>query len=349
MPVSTTKRSKKLPEPFLSCKPLPPEPGTPFDISGKREYKRKWRVTVRATEAGKSVGPVQACFCPGIARPFSSYQSYDGKEYDLFSLCVRLEAELENKGDWQHWIVIASYSNDIPNDFELPEATSKGNETNPQQESGNPQNNPEMKAPEIKWDVDVIEIAPETDLDGKKWQLSNQQPIHPSPTIPIQVPVLVYTRNENIFGRANVVDWGYTLNSDNFLGAKPGWVECSSPTAVQERLGARLYWRVTYKFRFKNDMFEWDPSFLDASTHELGIIPGAPPFVLPGPNGINVFVPRIGPIPIMEFEQNVTTPVLLDGKGRRQMPNNQGKLIPIYNKFRTHRRKRFGDLMLRGI
>lgn len=309
--------------------------GTPFSSTGERSYTKKWRVVVD----DKNMGPIQVTFAPGIALPWTPYVSNNGVEYDLLALLTKLSAAPEHEDDWQNWIVTGNYTTNHKG---------KPDNTNSPANSSGSQNNPEEEKPEIDWDYEVLNVPMDVDLDEKPLMNSAQVPISPIPTREKAIPVLTYTRNELFFGAENILDWAFTINSDIFLGNPPGRVQCMPPKAKQMFKGGLTYWKVTYKLRFKDT--EWDPiKILDAGLSELAPARGVAQALIVNANGANQNVFLQTPVPIYRGGTPITSPVLLDGNGKQLLPDGKGKIVPVYNKFRSMRRREFASLLLRGL
>lgn len=295
--------------------------GTPFDISGKRDYVRKFLVRVKTN----LIGSLGVCYCPGIPQPFSPYNSGGGLEYDLAALCVRVTAEQETEEDWSQWIVTANYSTEMP-------PGGKFDYGNPGKDSGsgdNASNNPEFEAPDIDWDFDTDSKVVVKDLDSKPILNSSKQPFDPPLAFDQAYAVLTYTRNSLFFDRKIATDYAYAVNTDNFLGAPPGAAQCLPPRARWTHKGNIAYWRVTWRVRFAAprqvtilglpiiDLATWQPQILDTGTMQL----------------VTVLGQKIS-VPIWRGGQPVPGPILLDGNGRPAPLNADGTITPHYLDYR---------------
>jgi hypothetical protein len=287
--------------------------GVPFNHGGPRTYVRRFLVNVKS----KFMASAAVCWHPSLPRPYSSYVSGDGVEYDFSALLVNLSAEQKGSGekdDWVQWMVTASYSNDlgkmgVPDRTEMP-----GDPTNPQgtgtggaSNQGGSTTNPEFEVPEREWDWEVSHVAMPTDLDGKPFVNSANQPLTPAPTIEIARPVLVVTRNELTFDVDVATQYAFAVNSDKFFGWEPETIQCLPPRAKTVYRGALEYQRVTYRLRFHgaDSGGTWQPQFLDCGTSHIDTRVGS--------------ATENQPVPIIVRSAPISHPVLLDGNGQRQI------------------------------
>lgn len=257
--------------------------GTVFNaLDGHREYVRKFLVRVK----DKRLGPLAVCTAKYLPRPWSSYMSKDGLEFDLRALAQEIDASQPDKTDWAMWVVTVKYSTKMPPGG-IP--TTPGWPTGPGGVGGHGKgaaNNPEMEPPEERWESVEIQRAWPVDLDGKTFTNTASVPLNPAPTVEVGMPVYVLTRNELDFNYETAAKYSFAVNSDViFGGAKPGTVRLRPPVAVKQYKGDYEYWRVTYRFEifipFKADFGDgevviqkdWQPVYLNMGLSELKIRP----------------------------------------------------------------------------
>ncbi len=331
--------------------------GTPWMAGGARNYTRKWLVKVKDNRLGANV----ILRAMGLF-PYMTYATPDGGDWDTQALLVsaRLEDPVDVL-DGYHKIVVAEYSTEMPPGgpvFSLFGIDPAG-----------AQNNPEMVPPEVEWDGEVIREAPPYDLDKKAYLNSANQPYKPAPSFEKAHAVLIYTRNQLSYNNREHVRYSFAVNSDTFLGEAPGTVQLLPPRAKMGWIGAKSYWRVTYRFRFnspegprptntvtssgtglpvapaprevfdplKSPLRSWQPQILDCGTMQLQKVWAG------GPN-FNFAVP------IFRGAHAVTEPVLLNGSGveqRTRDANNQ--LIPVYNAYRQFLAIPFTPILVTGF
>lgn len=333
--------------------------GAPFVAGGVREYERIFRVEMTDHTEDSNV----VCMAPGIPLPFSPYVSEDGKCFDLNSLAVRHDARRVSPDDGGefNWDVTVRYSTEMPPGGPPVKQTGFGGDPR------GPQNNPQDEPPDIEWDWEIIREAPAKDLDGKPFLNSALQPFSPAPTFEKAIAVLVYTRNELTHSRAEATKYAFAVNVDPFLGAPPGCAQCYPVRAKLMFRGPMSFWRKTYRIRFGapkypeggrilvevgtniNDLVlpvsgrnaklvdeleTWQPQILDAGLMELQA---------------HAARSHAGqPVPIRVNGQPISTPVCLNGHGRKQLAVD-GVIEPVYLKFRRYRDMPFGRLLVSGI
>lgn len=335
--------------------------GSPFIAGGKRTYSRKWLVKTKDKELGANV----ICRAPGIL-PFAPYATEDGKEWDYQALCVdiRMEDPID-RNDGYHKFVIAEYSTDMPVGgppaFVGFGAAALGAQAMPW-----------MEPPHIEWDSEVHREARPRDLNGNAYLNSAFVPFKPAPTVEVGRSVLIYERNEQSHDSRKQARYSFAVNSDVFLGEKPGTVQLYPPRAVLSWRGGTSFWRMTYKFRFNSPeipkptnsqiqagtsapvsagasialgvasalatpLRTWQPKYLDAGTMELQTFWAAGPFFS-------------RPVPIVRGSGAITEPVLLDGEGRQLKPNADGTWPePKYREFTDYLALPFTPLLVSGV
>lgn len=232
-----------------------------------REYEQKYKVFTRHALPG----PNSACYCPGLPLPYAFYSDPWGIEVDRDALAVRFQAKmmLDDEGAWDVWIVTVTFSNVVPEGGvpEFPQAqdlippAEDGTVFPPGMTQGGPNTagrarligaltRPDMRAPVIKWDEEVIHRSPPKDLDGKAFVNAAEIPLSPAPVIDYPYNVLVVTRNEVNFDPEVLMDYAMVYNSDTFMKAPPGCAQCMIARPELKFEGRTYYHRVTYRIRF---------------------------------------------------------------------------------------------------
>jgi hypothetical protein len=309
-------------------------PGTPFNHGGHREYVRRFRVRV----SNKLLTAAEICF-PGhpVPRRYERYRSMMGDVHDWAALCVRLSADTEHDDDWQYWIVTADFSTNIPTgQFDTGGTGGVGDQ-------GGSSNKPEDEPPDVEWDYEVGHWAPPKDLSSPKpkpFLNSAGQPYVPAEKVELANAKLIYSRNESTWLREDTTAWAYVVNSDEFLGARPGMVLCLPPKAKLSYRGGIPYYRVTYQFRFHpytdipkhpdSKDHNWQYEILDTGLMKRVEIPGVPGKIL---------------VPIRKGNSVVTQPVCLNGAGvEAAIDPDTGLVIPFYNFYTVYKEKSFASL-----
>jgi hypothetical protein len=256
--------------------------GTVFDANdGHREYTRQFLVRV----VDKRLGPLAVCTAQFLPRPWSSYQSKDGLEWDIRALAQQISAK-QDDGDWAQWTVTVKYSTRMPPGG-IPQ--NPGWPAGPDGVGGHQKgaaNNPELEPPEERWEMLEVHRAWPVDLDGKAFVNTASVPLNPAPAVEVGMPVYVLTRNELNFNYDTAAKYSFAVNSDTiFGGAKPGMVRLRPPVATKQFKGDYEYWRVTYRFEifvpFVADFGDgerviqkdWQPVYLNMGLQELKLLP----------------------------------------------------------------------------
>lgn len=329
------------------------QPGKPFSKDGVRTYTRRFKVVTNDRELGSSY----VCGADGIPRPFSVYQTADGREFDLYALLVDYDVSRKEQDGHYHWIVTCNYSTEVPEDG-VPADAEIGRE--PAGWHNEPWNRPAV----IKWDWEETTWSPPADLDGRPFCNSARQPFSPPPTFPIARLVLVVEQNELHYDAQTAAMYAYAVNTKNFLHAAPGCAQCLPIRSERRNLGPVPYFKNTYRIRFNL------PKLLDA-------VPDVPMIVLGFSfgdrvvediwNGLQSFQPMIldqgfcklqqvtgapfgnQPVPIFRPGSQTTQALLLDGTGQPAKPNGSGKLAPTYLGFRVFRSMDFTFILTGGV
>lgn len=331
--------------------------GKVYSAEGHRTYIRKHRVTLNPNNtSNKWLGPVSVSLCPGLPMPGSYYVS--GYDWDKLALCIDQDAEEENKGDWQTWIVTSTYSTDLKRGF--PEKPGAANSNQ------GAQNDPSFEKPEVSWSWGTVQVALARDMMGKPILNSAQLPFSPPPTFAFQYPILTITRNELRYNLDRMEAFNGNLNEDPFLNRPKGAILIEIPSNPSKYKGSFGYWRPTYKISFApaipnqnmdnsgaipilepetdgigppdtNDNYRWiyrpwQPYILDAGMDEITLRDGEPAI-----------------IPIYRNHAPVTHPVLLDGGGHEQQPNAAGFRQPVFLKFEVLDYVPIKELLVRGL
>ncbi len=301
--------------------------GTPFVASHVRTYKRQFRVIVDNPLAESN----QICQAGPIPLPFAPYTSADGGDYDVSALCVKIAAAQQVPDDRMHWIVTCDYSTEMPEGG--PSACFYGSFPL------GAQNQPELEPWVISWEPETITKAYQYDRNGNAFTSSAGKPFKPAPSYQTARAVLCFTRNQLTFGREQIVNYSYAVNSDDFLGAIPGAAQCMPPTGKLMFRGNTAYWRVTWKVKFGGEdpsypdgVETFDPVYLlDQDTFRLQDIPGSP---------------DLGKaVPILRHGVPVTDPLLLNGIGQPIGVDDR----PEYREFNIYRTMPFNALFVAGL
>lgn len=330
---------------------IPTKSGTVFSSpSLDRNYVRKFRVKVKPEK--KDIGAGMVCRAPGLPFPYSPYIDSFGIELDQTAVCVNISAEREDPNSYENWIVTCTYSTQVP------EGGIPSNKVGLGSDEAGAQNQPWLERPVVEWDWDETTYYPSRDLDGKPYVNSAQMPFNPAPGFPAARQVLVLTRNEPFWDRTIAARYAFAVNSDVFLGAKPGTVQSLPPRVAMLHRGTLTYYRVVFRLRFNlpkryerltdndppvrpgdpdpNDLQSWQPEILDQGTHQLPAVFGVP------------YAGR--PIPVIRYGAPTTRDVLLDGLGREAKKNPAtGRVEPKFLKFREFHSAPFRPIVEGGI
>lgn len=320
--------------------------GTPFNVTGVREYVKKYKVVVNT----KEVGPVTVARSQGIPLPFTPYFGFNRNEYDNRALLVRKSAKPEKEDDWQVWIVTCEYSSDLSQangiaDNGEPTGGADGGGGGNGGSGGD--SSPEDQRPDYSWSSEDFMYAPPRDLKGKAFLNRARMPFSPAPTFPMSIQVFHISRSELSFDRKKAKEWSYAINSLPFMGANRGNVLCMPIVAKQKYEGPSAYWRVDYtlKFWWDEDTFDgWEPFLLNAGLCELQPIPNAAALVI---GGVGIAVER--PTPILSGGHPISQPVLLDINGKRAVQDPKTGIIePNWISFTMHKKRDLNLLFSRG-
>lgn len=326
-------------------------PGKPFSATGTRTYTRTFLVVTNHKELGSSY----VCGARGIPRPFSVYQTDDGREYDVYAVLIDYDVSKKEADGHFHWTIRCNYSTEVPEEG-LPLAGAF-TEAEIGREVGGWQNEPWNRQPVFKWDWEETTYSPPADLDGRAFVNSARQPFSPPPTFPVARMILVVEQNEQFFDREIASLYAYAVNSDVFLGADPGTVQCMPIRCERKNLGPVPYFRNTYRLKF-------------------GLPKRAAPTTVPVPfvgdvtvpstvTGLQSFQPeildqgysqiqRVGPhidepVPIWRPGGHMTQASLLDGAGRMVKPGPDGKIVPHFIRFRQFHSMLFAPILSGGV
>jgi hypothetical protein len=259
-----------------------------------REYEQKYKVFTRH----KLVGPNGCCYCPGLPLGYAPYNSPWGVESDPDALAVRFQAEMQeqDEGAWDVWIVTVTFSTVVP-EGGVPEYPAESDTTwapgmaGGKWAAGIPrkigaQTRPDMVAPVVKWDEEVMHRSPPYDLGISEgdplgepargpipFQNAANIGISPAPVFDYPYSVLSVTRNEINFNKSRLLSYAMAYNSDYFLDAPPGCAQFLVSRAELKFHGRTYYHRVTYRIRFtpedvylpvEPDDVDYDPEVPDA-------------------------------------------------------------------------------------
>jgi len=330
---------------FKSCDELSVgRSGTPFDISGEREYLRRFRVVVKF----KGMSAISVCMCPLLPIPGSLYVTPSLTEYDTQALAVKFTAkqEFDDEASWDKWIVEVTYSSKLP-DKGFPTTPGYGNHTSGQ---GGAQTNPEQDLPEIEWDYQEVQMSPQYDLDRKAFLNTANKPFSPPPQFPVAYMILSYSRSELKFDPIKGARYANALNSDNFFGFPPQTVQCLPIKAKLKWRGRLSYYSISYKFKFSYIVD--NPKDADYQMSHDG-----------QPIGLRKMQPRIlskgmeanpptapgGFNPKPKWVNGGRVEMLLDKNGVELQPDAQGKITPYFIEFRMYRTMPFNTLITKGL
>jgi hypothetical protein len=262
-------------------------PGTVFDASNypyRREYQRVFLVQVDNPQIGSIQVVAQAMAGWPIPIPFSAYVSYNGLEYDLQALCIKIAAAPEPDTDGCLWKITCSFSTEMPpggQGSDFGDINGDGFPDGQGGSGGNNAANPENDPPVIGWDSETAQKTPQKDLDGLPYVNSAGQPYTPAPQYPVAHYALNYERNELGFDKNIAEIYAYAVNADEFLGSPPGTVQCMPIISNLKHIGGKSYWRTKYRFVFSRGYLDdgitpdlWQPIMLDSGFMKLDALPG---------------------------------------------------------------------------
>lgn len=339
--------------------------GTGFDANSQvREYTKNYLLV--ATDP--RVGSLNACYGPGIPRPYSPYFAAGGLEFDLNALCVRISAKRMDKDDWQRWLVTVQYSTNVGRVTpQTPEQF--GQPSRPQGSA----NNPELEPPVIDWDFEISKESPPMDLDGQLFVNSANDYYNPPPMIDMARPVLSIERNQINFSAIDASSYAFAVNNKPFLGQPVGTAQCYPPKARQMNRGGIQYWRVNYKIRFRtlipiykknkfnkiiaNPLAQKEEILFTSRVtgNTFTLTPGKtwqPQLLDQGLNEWNNASQTSVPI-FKALQGKITKPVALDGHGGQslviQNPDNTTTLQTVWNQWRCYPYADFDRILNQGV
>lgn len=327
---------------FVSCDEIwEGRSGTPFDVSGNREYIRRFRVVARF----KSMEALAVCLCPGLPLPGSLYvipgpegMNLPSTAFDLRALAINYNARQENDDDWQNWTVDVKYATFMPPGG-FP-GTYGGSATSP-----GAQNSPELEPPDIEWDYEVVQIAPFRDLDGIAFKNAAEDLFDPAPQFPVAYPILSITRNELEFNAYKAALYAFAVNKEVFMGCEPETVQCLPPKAKAVFRGLDRYWRVSYRLKFSyliDDPTDGDYK-LGTNGQPTGMRKFQPQIINEGTRAREVSGGK--PTLALTLDSGLPTKRLLDQEGLLKPLGEK----PEFVKFRMYRRLSFTDLIVQGL
>ena len=364
------------PDWWVSTELLPEREAVPFNAGGPRDYVRRYQVIM----TNKFHDPLLACAAPYIPRPYAMYITETG--YDTNALVVHISAQHREDAEMLAiYIVTVKWSTEIPTNG-IPE--NFGMPSSGGQQSGGPENNPELEPPDIDWDYEEVKRSGMTDLDGNPMTNSALMPFNPP--IPIEGcrPILVYTRNDKSFDGIKAATYANTFNTDTIGGRLPGTLLNLAPKAKLMQKGPIRYARVTYRIKFGMEIGTRKETVQTPNGPQIRDVPEYESFhfhkeldqgfceMLPllDANGQHIFEvitpdPAFPLLTIKLFKykwvnmkdaknQPTNKPMLLDGSGQQLKieQNNLGlpKLqTPVYRSFRIRRGVKFSDFITRGF
>lgn len=331
---------------------LDTQKGTTFSSTGIRTYTRTFIVVTNDRELGASY----VCGADGIPRPFSIYQTNDGREYDLYAVLINYECARQVIDGHYHWTVVCNYSTEVPE-----EGIPTPNDAEIGRVPFGWHNEPWERAAVIKWDWEETTWTPPADLDGRAFLNSARQPFSPPPSFPIARLVLIVEQNELSYDADLASRYAYAVNSDTFLHAAPGCAQCLPIRSERKNHGPVPYFRNIYRIRFNI------PKRLEVENENpLPVLEFEfPDEVDPDENnGLQTFQPmildqgfgrlqQVGPfieraVPIFRPGSSTNAPLLLNGAGQELRPVG-GKLKPKYLGFRVFQSQIFAPILTGGI
>ena len=330
--------------------------GTPFNAFGPRNYVKNFKVLMRRNEHG----PLAACLCPYLPRPYSPYINAYG-DIDTFCRLVKMSAKQMNNTDGLMYIVTCEYSNDLkmfnPGNFDFPIGLNG-------QPTQGAHNNPELQPPDIEWDSEETVMVVNQDLDGKPFINSSWEAYSQGLKIPVYRPILSLTRNELRYNPQTACLVSGTTNDRRVLGRPEDSVLVMAPRAKVMNDKGVAYWKVTYRIKLgyqKRDE-EFGPEGTEEGLYESfqheELDQGFKELVFLADldweldeNGNPVPLRLWTQVPIKSGDPSVTRPVLLNGNGKKQtrLMDNEIFPLPVYRSFRIRRRINVEQLLTRGI
>jgi hypothetical protein len=199
------------------------------------EFARTYLITYRVV----TDDPFEAGYVARTAVPYVIGSPYVfGSEFDTGAFCVDINADEEDVGDGQQWLVKCQFG------------------PRPQLEE-----NPFLQPWELDLDGQNIEVPYQIDSDGRPVINTVGDVFSTALMKQMNQPILTITRNEAIFN-PQLSLFANTINGDVFYGSPPGTVFCNTPK--QKRLWSATwgyYFPTTY--RFIGDPNGWDHSVIN--------------------------------------------------------------------------------------
>lgn len=278
-----------------------------------RTYTRSFNVVFDS----KHDGPKAARNASGIPSLGDRYVNSDASETDIGAVCTSKNVKQTSDKDQLHWIVTCQYS-----------VLRSG--TDPQ--SGAKENPIERRA-EWNWQSEEFTRIADVDNEGDPIDNSAGWQFDPPPEIDDARVILNVVINQGAFDHLEAKEYSNVVNDDTFGGHEAGDVMCKPITAEHVWEGEYEYFRVTYRFHFREGrqpdgkprVGGWDKELLDYGPYSLGEESGDPPtrekIVSGDENGV----------PVLKN---------LDGEGGLLADGEDAVFLP----FEVYPRKSFGAL-----
>lgn len=189
------------------------------------------------------------------------------------------------------------------------------------------------KARFIPFDEDGNLKSYEEGLDNQAVSNSAGDAFDPQPEIDDSRPIIVMVKNFPTFAPSILLDYRDVINSDEFFGCPPRTVKLSGINVTKE-FGPFEYFRATFEFEL--DPNEWCLRILDQGLRQLA----------DGDKKRRVAI-KEDTESGEETGDPVTSPVLLDGKGRKARSTvASGIITPKFRVYYPYKQKPFSALGL---
>lgn len=198
-------------------------------------HERTWVVTM----PGKGDGPVAAVLQPEIPRRFDLHPQ------DGFSVATEIEAR-ELDDDEYTFTVTVRYES--------------GQQEAEEEQDPNPLNRPIV----YRFSSTAGEEIVAKDLDGKVIKSSSDEPLDVKRTT--STVDIIVTRNEPVFPLGTMLEFGNTINSQEFFSLPKRTVQLVTMGGESQVEGGILFFPVTYSFKYKRN--GWNIKTLDVGTRK---------------------------------------------------------------------------------
>jgi hypothetical protein len=269
-----------------------------IDENGVRRYTRYFRVELDNIVAD----PLEATTSGLLPALFSSYIGANGA-VDIGATCRSITPKQDSQNPFFYEITYEYSSERIATKFgDNPLSGYTGGSQSQGQASDA---NPLLRPPEISGDMQEYQKPMIRDTEGKPPCASNKEKFENAIMIDDSRPIVTYVRNEAAFTYATWVLYNNAINKFIFNGRPARTVRCKIRWRKVLETGVWFY-QVTYDFSIKDET--WDLEELDQGTYELEA------------NGNHKAI-------LDETTAHpITSPVLLDGAGRKLPVDNS---IPV--------------------